>query len=165
MLFRNNGDGTFTELAFLAGVDTIDDGYMPAFADMDKDGKVDLLVRSCDPGTPQYQYPSLRYYKNTSNNANNQLTVTLQGNGTESNRDAVGAKITLTVGDTTMVREIDTVAGAVQSEMAAFFGLGSAEVIDELRIDWPSGRVDLHQNVQPGSLSFVEANGPVDSGL
>ena len=77
VLFRNNGDGTFTELAFLAGVDTIDDGYMPAFADMDKDGKVDLLVRSCDPGTPQYQYPSLRYYKNTSSNANNQLTVTL----------------------------------------------------------------------------------------
>ena len=93
------------------------------------------------------------------------LPSRLQGNGTDSNRDAVGAKITLTVGDTTMVREIDTVAGAVQSEMAAFFGLGAADTVDELRIDWPSGRVETHQNVQPGALSFVEATGAVDSGL
>ena len=115
VLFRNNGDGTFTELAFLAGVDTIDDGYMPAFADMDKDGKVDLLVRSCDPGTPQYQYH--RLHCATTRTPATMPTISLPSRCKATELTAIVmqlAQITLTVGDTTMVREIDTVAGAVQ---------------------------------------------------
>ena len=46
MLYRNNGDGSFTEVSYLLGLDSIDDGYMPAFADVNKDGKLDILVRN-----------------------------------------------------------------------------------------------------------------------
>ncbi|MEC7983719.1 MAG: CRTAC1 family protein [Myxococcota bacterium] len=153
VLFRNNGDGSFTELGYLAGVDTIDDGYMPAFADVDKDGKLDLLVRNCDPGTQQYQYPSLRLYKNQSQN-DNSLAIRLQGN--QSPRDAVGAKVTIRIGESIQVREIDTVSGAAQSEMMAFFGLGEATSVDEVTIHWPSGQVDRHQNIRKGEIAFEE---------
>ena len=152
-LFRNNGDGTFTELGYLAGVDTIDDGYMPAFADVDQDGKLDLLVRNCDPGTDKYTYPSLRLYKNQSSN-DNALAVRLTGK--TSSRDAVGAKVRIRIGDTVQVREIDTVSGAAQSEMMAFFGLGTATKVDELTIYWPSGSVDTYQNITKGSVNYTE---------
>ena len=157
VLFRNNGDGSFTEVGYLAGVDTIDDGYMPAFADVDQDGKIDLLVRSCDPGTQQYQYPSLRLYKNQMSQAGNNLKITLTGDGVHSNRDAIGAKVTVVVDGVTMVREIDTVSGAAQSEMAAFFGLGAAEKADEVKINWPSGKVSTYTNVSAGTMSYAES--------
>lgn len=166
VLFRNNGDGTFTELGYLAGIDTIDDGYMPAFADVNQDGRLDLLVRSCDPGTSQYQYPSLRLYQNQ-HASNNSLRVTLAGDGIASNRDAVGAKVTVRIGEQIMVREIDTVIGAAQSDMSAFFGLAGADKVDELTIHWPSGKTDIHRNVAPGAVSFSEGatEGVIDSGL
>ena len=124
-VFRNNGDGSFTEVSYLLGLDSIDDGYMPAFADVNADGKLDILVRNCDPGTVHYQYPSLRLFENRMADAGNGLRIEVVGDGVNSNRDAVGTKIEVRVGDTVMVREIDTVAGASQSEMAAFFGLGA----------------------------------------
>jgi len=166
VLFRNNGDGTFTELGYLAGIDTIDDGYMPAFADVDHDGRLDLLVRSCDPGTAQYQYPSLRLYQNQ-HASDKSLRVTLVGDGILSNRDAVGAKIMVRIGEQIMVREIDTVIGAAQSDMSAFFGLAGADKIDELTIHWPSGKTETHSNVAPGAVSFTEGatEAVYDSGL
>ena len=55
-----------------------------------------------------------------------------------------------------MVREIDTVAGAAQSEMAAFFGLGTATVADQITITFPSGVQQVHENVTMGSHAFTE---------
>jgi hypothetical protein len=152
-LFRNNGDGSFTEIGYMAGVDSIEDGYMPAFADVDNDGRLDLLVRNCDPGTKHYEYPSLLLYKNQSTNKNS-LSVSLVG--VESNADAVGAKVQIRIGDDIQVREIDTVSGAAQSEMVAYFGLGKSTLVDEVRITWPSGQVDVHTNVDMGSIQFTE---------
>lgn len=158
MVFRNNGDETFTEVGYLVGLDSIDDGYMPAIADVDGDGKVDLFVRNCDPGTKHYQYPSLRLFKNQMSDSDigNGLQISLTGDGVNSNRDAVGAKITVKIGEQIMVREIDTVYGASQSEMKAFFGLGAAKIADSVTINWPSGKVDTYQNVEAGKISYIE---------
>ena len=55
---------------------------------------------------------------------------------------------------------------ASQSEMAAFFGLGANSTVDEVRIDWPSGKVETYQDVSAGMISFVEGNsGQEDSGM
>jgi hypothetical protein len=156
MMFRNNGDGSFTEVSYLLGLDSIDDGYMPAFADVNKDGKLDVLVRNCDPGTEHYQYPSLRLFENRLESAGNGLRVEVRGDGVNSNRDGVGTKVEVQVGDTIMVREIDSVAGASQSEMAAFFGLGRATVADKITITFPSGVQQVHENVAMGSHAFNE---------
>lgn len=155
-VFRNNGDGSFTEVSYLLGLDSIDDGYMPAFADVNADGKVDILVRNCDPGTEHYQYPSLRLFENRMEAAGNGLRIAVEGDGVNSNRDAVGTKIQVRIGDSVMVREIDTVAGASQSEMAAFFGLGQNTVADEVTITFPSGKQQVHQNVAMGAHTFAE---------
>lgn len=161
VLFRNNGDGTFTDVGYMAGVDTLDDGYMPAFGDLNKDGKMDLFARACDPGTTQLPYPSLRLYQNVGEEAGKSLAVYLQGDGKKSNRDAVGAKLVAKVGNKTLTREIDTVSGAAQSEMNAFFGLGQSEKVDSLTIHWPSGKVETFDNIPAGRVTIVEGSGQV----
>jgi hypothetical protein len=163
VLFRNNGDGTFTEVGFLAGLDSIDDGYMPAFADIDNDGNVDVLVRACDPGTEAYQYPSLRVFKNHQKE-NQSLIVTLEGNPKTSNRDAVGAKVVVTTSQggtlTNMTREINTVSGAAQSEMAAFFGISKGHRIEGIEITWPSGKIQSVTDIEGKRLHIKESSIP-----
>ena len=156
VVFRNNGDESFTEVGYLVGLDSIDDGYMPAIADVNVDGKLDLFVRNCDPGTKHYQYPSLRLFQNQMEDIGKELHISLTGDGVASNRDAVGAKVTVKIGDSVMVREIDTVYGASQSEMKAFFGLGNHDVADLVTINWPSGKVDTYEDVTSGKISYTE---------
>ena len=148
VLFRNNGDGTFTEIGYLAGVDSIDDGYMPAFSDINQDGKVDFLVRACDPGTEAYQYPSLRVFENQINE-NQSLVLTLEGDGKSSNRDAVGAKVIVDSKSGSqqlkMTREMNSVSGAAQSERAVFFGIEEGSEVTKL----PSfGLLEMYKNFQ-----------------
>lgn len=156
MVFRNNGDGTFTEVGYALGLDSIDDGYMPAIADVNGDGKVDIFVRNCDPGTDAYQYPSLRLFENQGTTVGNALHISLRGDGVSSNKDAVGAKITVEVEGRMMVREIDTVAGAAQSQMMAFFGLGEATKADTVTIQYPSGVTQVYKDVPMGTQLYTE---------
>ena len=95
-------------------------------------------------------------FENRLENAGNGLRDEVQGDGVNSNRDGVGTKIEVRIGDTVMVREIDTVVGAAQSEMAAFFGLGAATVADKITITFPSGVQQVHENVAMGSHAYVE---------
>jgi len=139
-LFRNNGDGTFTEVGYLAGVDRTEDGYVAAVADLTQSGKTDLILRNADPGTKQLQFPSVVVLRNTNNSGNHFLRVTLRGDGHKSNRDAVGATVWLWANGHQQSRQIQTLAGATQSEMAASFGLGQATRVDRLKVRWPSGK-------------------------
>ena len=92
MLFQNNGDGTY-RWAYAVGLDSNDDGYMASVADLNLDGRPDLVLRNCDPGTTAYSFPSLRIYQNQQPQSASQLAIKLVGNGTDTNRDAIGAQI------------------------------------------------------------------------
>ena len=73
------------------------------------------------------------------------------------NRDAVGARLELTVGDRTLVREVNPY-GSFQSQSAyeVHFGLGQATQAERLVIRWPSGTVDEITGLQAGSFRTVE---------
>jgi len=63
--------------------------------------------------------------------------------GTKSNRDAIGARVTLKIGSATLIREVNGGNGhAAQSSKRLHFGLGAAAKIDSLEIRWPSGLVE-----------------------
>ena len=67
--------------------------------------------------------------------------------GIKSNRDAIGARVRLTVGGKTMTRQIKAGAGyASQAMMAAHFGLGDADRIDALEITWPTGEIQRFES-------------------
>jgi enediyne biosynthesis protein E4 len=79
--------------------------------------------------------------------------------GTKSNRDAMGARLKLTAGGMTQIREIAGGGSYLsQSDLRAHFGLGVVEKIDKLEISWPSGaqqafkdfRADQFYSIQEG---------------
>lgn len=151
-LFRNNGDGTFTDVAFFEGADRSEDGYVVATLDVDNDGKQDLLLRNTDPA-PGRSFPSATLLRNTRQEGNT-LLVSLRGH--KANRDAIGAVVTATIGKQKLIREIRATSGATQSQPVAYFGLGTAKRVDRLRVRWPSGLVQEFDGVEAGRVLLEE---------
>ncbi|MBS1856999.1 MAG: CRTAC1 family protein [Acidobacteria bacterium] len=130
-MFRNLSGQLFKEISAEAGVDNEMDGRGIAMGDFDNDGLLDFVQTNADQ-------PALLYRGVTQGVGN---WVEFRLTGTKSNRDAVGARIRITAGGLTQIREIDGGNGyAGQSMRRAHFGIGKAEQIDSVEISWPSGR-------------------------
>ncbi|PKN56443.1 MAG: hypothetical protein CVU56_15905 [Deltaproteobacteria bacterium HGW-Deltaproteobacteria-14] len=157
-LFRNNGDGSFTEVGYLEGADRLEDGYVVAAADFDGDGRQDLMLRNCDPA-PGVNFGTVTLLKNQGAHFN---TLTVFARGAKSNRDGVGAIVTATVGGRTLVRPIESTNGAIQGEPVAYFGLGGHDHVERLEVRWPSGLVERFDGVKRGTVRLDEGEGMVE---
>jgi hypothetical protein len=143
-LFRNNGDGTFTDVAAQAGVGAKlpEDGRGSdaSFADYDNDGFPDLFV--CNGAATTVGTYAL-FHNN--GNSNGWLKVVLQG--TQSNRSGIGAKLRLKAGVRTQYREYTGQHYMSQNYIPVHFGLGHAANVNSLTITWPSGRRQRLTNI------------------
>ncbi|MBY0552891.1 CRTAC1 family protein [bacterium] len=155
-LYRNNGDGTFTDVAFVMGVDSINDGYVATTADVNHDGKMDLIIRNADPGSEKNKFPSVQVYLNESKLKNKSVMLTLEG--TKTNRDAVGVIVEAQIKNQKLVRHLVANNGAAQAQSLIHFGLGANNKIDSLKVRWPSGVVDIYKNITPGNHHYKESN-------
>jgi hypothetical protein len=132
-LFRNLGDQSFKEMGAAAGVDNDLDGRGIGIADFDNDGRLDLYETNANQ-------PALLYH-NVTAPAGHWLELKLAGR--KSNRDAIGARVTVRAGGRTWLREIDGGNGyASQSSTRLHFGLGAVDKVDSIEIRWPDGRVE-----------------------
>ena len=132
LLLRNKGDGTFLDVSSGSGADDPGVGRGGAFLDYDNDGCLDLLVSNYGQRA--------RLLRNACDSGNNWLSVVARG--TASNRDGIGARITVSAGGTTQVREITAGASQMgQNMLEAHFGLGTADIVDSITVSWPSGKV------------------------
>ncbi len=114
-----------------------------AFADYDNDGDVDVLLTALD------EPPVL--LRNDSPNPGNWLQLALTG--TRSNRDGVGARITVTAGSDTRIRERKGGGSYLSaSDPRIHVGLGAATRADRVEIRWPSGTVDVLTDVPANRL-------------
>ena len=128
-LFRNLSGTAFKEIAAAADVDNDLDGRGLGIADFDNDGRLDFYQTNAD------QLALL--YHNITEPVGNWIELRLVG--TKSNRDAIGARVTLRAGGKTLIREVNGGNGyAGQSSTVLHFGLGSDKV-DSLEVRWPSG--------------------------
>jgi hypothetical protein len=133
-LYLNLGDGTFADASAEAGPDIRRPavGRGVAFADFDNDGDVDLAVANLN-GTPQL-------FRNDLRSAHHWATFRTVGR--QSNRDGIGARITVVTGMLRQVWEVKRTVGIYScSDPRAHFGLGQAAVMDLVRVRWPSGKV------------------------
>ena len=142
-LFRNNGDGTFTDATFALGLGNIGKGHGVTFGDVDTDGDVDIYVPVGGAFIGD-QWHNL-FYQNTGA-GNNYLTLKLVG--VKSNRDGIGAKVTLHLGDSVIYREVSGGCGfGSTNSLSLEIGLKAHTKVDTLEIVWPSGQVDTHRNL------------------
>ncbi|MBI1310201.1 hypothetical protein GC176_02755 [bacterium] len=170
-LLMNQGNGTFLDQAETRGIeppaegiyleDRIQDRYAvrssrcAATADFDGDGRVDILTNNFNH-RPYYfhnEFPPRNYFA-------------LRLRGTSCNRDAIGAVVTVTGGGRRQVRLLQGASGYLsQSSKVLHFGLGTADRIDLVEIQWPGGR---RQSIStPGInqlLEIAEPEGGSDDG-
>jgi hypothetical protein len=128
-----NANGRFSDIARAAGTAFAEPkmGRGAAFADVDGDGDLDALVTT--NGGPVHLYRNDLQVKNRS--------LRLRLVGTASNRDAIGARVTVRAGGRTASRVVRTGSSYLsQSELPLTFGLGSAAKADEVTVQWPGGR-------------------------
>jgi hypothetical protein len=165
ILYENQGDGTFETVPRAGGAEGsgLGRGGTVSIADYDVDGFLDLYVTNgdnrylADDGGPDQLYHNV-------GNSNHWLEVDLVG--TVSNRDGIGARVLLTAGHVTQLREQ---GGGMHRNAQDFqrlhFGLGNNLAVDSLVVHWPSGVTQEVQDINADQvLQIIEPIASTKSG-
>lgn len=148
-IWLNDGAGRFREVSASVGGALDLDSRSIAYADLDNNGTLDLIVANQDG--------PVKIYKNNQSGENNWIEFDLKG--TESNKSAIGAVAFLHWDDK---QKKKVVSGgdsfSSQSQRALHFGLGNIDRVAKIEIKWPSGLVQeiespevnkIHQIIEP----------------
>ncbi len=155
-MFKNNGDGTFTEVANSLGIDSPMKSRNGIFGDYDNDGDLDLF-------TVNYSGDFILFRNDVPPASHHYLKVYVSG--TESSADALGSEVTVvhggaTIRQTFMVRSGSNLGGG--EEIGAFFGLGTDMIVDSLIVLFPNGETDIQTNIAVDqSISVTEPTAPL----
>ena len=131
-LFRNTGDGNYTDVSEIAGTYFAEPlvGRAAATADYDSDGDTDIVIMNSNQRAV--------LLRNDNGNLKNWVGIKLVG--TRSNRDGIGAKVRLVAGGVTQVREVKSSSSyASGSDTRLLFGLGEQKTVEKITIVWQSG--------------------------
>lgn len=146
VLLRNEGpnaDGTlqFTDVAMATGADDIRDARGTATADFDNDGDLDIVINNNPGDSGRAELSRATLLRNNVGERRNWLAIELRG--TESNRDAVGASVTVEAGGQKFMRLVSAGSGfASQQSARLYFGLGDNTQVDTVTVRWPRGRIE-----------------------
>ncbi len=153
IFYANNGDGSFSDISGVIGLDFLEDGRAFALADFDHDGRQEIFLKNRNS-------PQLRLLKNAMENLPPSIAFRLRG--TKSNRDAIGAVVTIETeaGRQTrslQVRSVQAGSGFLsQHSKDVFFGLGTAKGPVRASIRWPSGLVQELHNLPINHRVWIE---------
>ena len=148
-LYRNLGDGQFQEVTGDVGGGLLLERSSrgTAFGDYDNDGDLDIVVVNLN------DRPTLLL--NEGGNGNHWFKLRLVG--TASNRDAIGARITMKIGSHVQTAEVRSGGSYLShNDSRVHFGLGDTGMIDYLRIHWPSGVVETFENLLADQIVIVK---------
>ena len=149
-LFMNEGGKTFTDRTREAGpgFTTPAVGRGLAIGDLNDDGLEDIVITDLEG--------PVRVLMNRASPHGAWLRIRLEG--TKSNRMGIGARITLTAGGQTWIKEATTGGSYLSaSDPRVHFGLGSINIVDKVEVRWPSGRHSVVVNPRvPGDLTIRE---------
>lgn len=151
IVLRNTGQGRFVNVSERCG-----DGLLPklssrgaAFDDLDNDGDLDVVILN------SRREPTI--LRNDSHTGHHWIQVQLQG--AKSNRDGVGARVTITSGSLTQIDEVHS-GRSYQSDFGKrlHFGLGQHRSVEQIRVNWIGGGVDIVRNVSGDRLVTIVEN-------
>ncbi len=169
-LFLNVEGRAFDDVGAISGLDGPADGRSFAWLDFDRDGWTDVAIVNANA-------PLLQVFRNEIAAAGEAaaggfVALRFVGGNTSpgpspgaSNRDGIGARVEVELGDRTLLREHRAGEGfAAQNSATLVVGIGMREQADAVRVTWPSGLVQVIEDVPAGSLLTVHETPPPELG-
>lgn len=157
VLYRNNGDRTFTDVTAGSGLEIPGIGSGVGAGDVNGDGFADLFLANrtyYSQGKRVSPEPSQNRLFINQPNGHSWIKVQLEG--TRSNRDGYGAIVKVTSGDLVQYRETTSAHGYnSQNEPVLLFGLGKRTEVDEIEVRWPSGTVQKIGRARAGEVARI----------
>ncbi|MBL0741249.1 VCBS repeat-containing protein [Chryseolinea lacunae] len=140
-VFHNNGDLTFTNQSAAWGLTGEGFSHGAAYADLDNDGDLDLVVNTMNE--------EARIYKNNSNTKFRRNYLRIKFNGPAQNKQGIGAKVVARYGGHEQYQENFLNRGYESTvDGVMHIGLDTIAVIDSLEVTWPDGKYELLKAVQ-----------------
>ena len=155
VFYANNRDGSFSEVSGTAGLDFLEDSRAFALADLDQDGRLEVILKNRNA-------PQLRILRNAMRDIGQLIVFRLSGQ--KSNRDAIGAAVTVESKGRRQTKYLQAGSGFLsQHSKELFFGVGKLQGTVSASIRWPSGltqafdhlRVNHRIEIREGSDKYV----------
>jgi tetratricopeptide (TPR) repeat protein len=139
IFYANNHDGTFSDISGTSGLDFPDDSRSFVLADLDHDGRLEVILKNRNA-------PQLRVLRNAMKEIGNSIAFRLRG--TKSNRDAIGAAVTVEADGHRQTKYLQAGSGFLsQHTKELFFGVGKTEGTVRATIRWPNGATQVFEQV------------------
>ena len=149
ILYHNLGKGTFADISAGAGpgINMHASSRGLAVGDLWNDGRISAVITNLNsaPSLLVNQIPNSKHW------------IAIRTVGTKSNRDGIGARISVKAGSRTMIDEVRSGSSYnSSSDMRVHFGLGSATKVDSIQIRWPSGLIERFDNLPADSIQTLK---------
>lgn len=152
-LFQNIDGKIFNEVSIKNNINGDYPKYASAISDFDNNGFPDILVMY-RPDVNAGNFQTIKLYKNYGN-GNNWIALKLVGR--ISNRDGIGAKITITSNGKSQSKEVVNGSSFMsQNSLTQLFGIKDSKKIDKVTINWPSGTIQTVENIKANQKIVIE---------
>ncbi len=156
----------FTDISGISGADSASDGRSIAFLDYDRDGFQDMALVNANAPKTQLFHNQLGSSKLIDPNQAHMIAVRLVGGNRTaqpseewSARNAIGAQISVQLGDLELIRSLRAGEGlAAQHSRTMIVGIGAATEVRGLEVRWPSGKRQQFGPIEAGTLATVYEN-------
>lgn len=144
LAFRTEGQLRFSDVSKEWGLDHTGVTYSAAYGDLDNDGDLDLVCANLDEPVSLYRNNIPR------------RGVTIQLQGSKSNRFGYGSKVKVITNDGVQIRQLAPASGFLSSNQPILhFGTGG-KTIDTLEVSWPGGHTQEFTELEPGKRYLIE---------
>ncbi len=159
--FMNTGAARFANASSATGLDSGNDGRAYGLVDWDHDGDLDLWATNRTS-------PRVQFLRNNTESDRHFVKVLLEGNGTTTNRDAIGARVELVLQSAGELKAIKTLHAGdgflSQSSKWLHFGLDDQQQIDHIKVHWPAGAVEEFSDIKADQhYRLVQGSGMAQS--
>src|SRR5262249_14017787 len=155
-VYLNNRDGRFSDISGLSGLDLLQDSRSFALADLDGDGRQEVVVKNRNA-------PQIIVLRNAIDELGSAVSIRLRG--TKGNRDAIGAAVTVRSGDLRQTKYLQAGTGFLsQHAKELFCGLGTVPGKVSVAVRWPGGEAQEFAGVPPDHhIAIEEGNAQISA--